>query len=144
MDVTVTSGSGLAQDIRVGRHHLVADEPLEVGGTDQGPSPYELLAAAIGACTSMTLRMYARTKGWPLQRVTVTVRHDKIHARDCAECETKEGRIDRIEREIALEGPLDEAQKKRLLEIAERCPVHRTFAAEVDVVTRLRSPEATV
>jgi putative redox protein len=138
MDVVVTSGSGLQQDIRIGRHHLFSDEPLAAGGTDQGPSPYELLGAAMGACTSMTLRMYAKAKGWPLQRVTVVIRHDKIHAADCAGCETKEGRIDRVEREIALEGPLDDAQKKRLLEIAERCPVHRTLAAEVHVVTRLK------
>jgi putative redox protein len=140
MDVKVTSGSGLLQDIRIGRHQLWADEPISVGGTDQGPSPYELLGAAIGACTSMTLRMYAKTKGWPLQRVIVTVRHDKIHAKDCAECETKEGRVDRLEREITLEGPLDDAQKKRLLEMADRCPVHRTFSAEVHVVTRLKEP----
>jgi len=140
MDVTVTSGSGLLQDIRIGRHQLWSDEPVAAGGTDQGPTPYELLAAALGACTSMTLRMYARAKGWPLQRVITTVRHEKIHAQDCADCETKEGRIDRMEREIVLEGPLDEAQKNRLLEIAERCPVHRTFEREVKVVTRLKAP----
>jgi putative redox protein len=88
----------------------------------------------------MTLRMYARAKGWPLQRVITTIRHEKIHAQDCADCETKEGRIDRMEREIVLEGPLDEAQKNRLLEIADRCPVHRTFDGEVKVVTRLKAP----
>src|SRR5207253_2788297 len=98
MDVVVTSGSGMEQQIRVGRHQLVSDEPVAFGGTDTGPSPYELLAAAVGACTSMTLRMYARAKGWPLRRVIVTIRHDKIYARDCAECETKEGRIDTLER----------------------------------------------
>src|SRR6266480_1333177 len=111
MDVKVTSGSGLQQDIQIGRHRLVSDEPQAFGGADLGPSPYELLAAAIGACTSMTLRMYARAKGWPLQRVITTIRHDKIHARDCADCETKEGRIDRLEREIELEGPLDVVQR---------------------------------
>lgn len=140
MDVRVTSRSGLLQDIQVGRHRLLSDEPAAVGGTDQGPSPYELLGAALGACTSMTLRMYARTKGWPLQRVIVTVRHEKIHAQDCASCDTKAVRIDRMEREIALEGPLDAAQKKRLLEIAERCPVHRTLSSKVHVVTRLKVP----
>ena len=88
----------------------------------------------------MTLRMYARAKGWPLQRVITTIRHDKIHARDCADCETKEGRIDRLEREIELEGPLDDPQRKRLLEIAERCPVHRTLSSEVKLVTRLKIP----
>jgi uncharacterized OsmC-like protein len=140
MDVKVTSGSGLQQDIQIGRHRLVSDEPQAFGGGDLGPSPYELLAAAIGACTSMTLRMYARAKGWPLQRVITTIRHDKIHARDCAECETKEGRIDRLEREIELEGPLDDVQRKRLLEIAERCPVHRTMSSEVKLITRLKTP----
>lgn len=136
--MTVTSGTGYVQHIHVGRHHLVADEPVEVGGSDQGPSPYDLLAAAVGSCTAMTLRMYARQKGWPLHRVNVVVRHQKIHAADCASCETKEGRIDELEREIALEGPLDEAQKQRLLEIAERCPVHRTLSREVHLVTRLK------
>ncbi|OLC78999.1 MAG: hypothetical protein AUH83_01270 [Deltaproteobacteria bacterium 13_1_40CM_4_68_19] len=140
MDVVVTSGSGLEQQIRVGRHQLVSDEPVEFGGADGGPSPYELLAAALGSCTSMTLRLYARVKGWPLQRVIVTIRHDKIYARDCAECETREGRIDRLEREIVLEGPLEEAQKERLLEIAERCPVHRTLTREMQLVTRLKNP----
>ena len=138
MDVTVTSGSGLSQQITVGRHQLLADEPIAVGGTDLGPSPYELLAAAVGSCTSMTLQLYARNKGWPLQRVTVVIKHDKIYAVDCANCETREGRIDQLEREITLEGPLDEAQKKRLLEIAERCPVHRTLSREVNLVTRLK------
>jgi uncharacterized OsmC-like protein len=138
MDVTVTSGSGLSQQITVGRHRLLADEPIAVGGTDLGPSPYELLAAAVGSCTSMTLQLYAKHKGWPLQRVTVVIKHDKIYAVDCANCETREGRIDQLEREITLEGPLDEAQKKRLLEIAERCPVHRTLSREVNLVTRLK------
>jgi putative redox protein len=140
MDVRITSGAGLLQDIQVGRHHLLSDEPVSAGGADQGPTPYELLGAALGACTSMTLRMFAKAKGWPLQRVIVTVRHDKIHAQDCLTCEKKEGRIDRLEREIVLEGPLDDAQKKRLLEIADRCPVHRTLSREVQVVTRLRAP----
>src|SRR2546427_4497250 len=111
MDVVVTSGSGLEQQIRVGRHQLVSDEPVEFGGADGGPSPYELLAAALGSCTSMTLRLYPRVKGWPLQRVIVTIRHDKIYAPDCAECETRERRIDRLQREIGLEGPLEEAHE---------------------------------
>src|SRR5207237_3752753 len=133
--VVVPSGPGRGQPTRVGGHQLGSDEPVAFGGADTGPSPYELLAAAVGACTSMTLRMYARAKGWPLQRVITTIRHDKIHARDCADCETKEGRIDRLEREIELEGPLDDPQRKRLLEIAERCPVHRTLSSEVRLVT---------
>lgn len=138
MDVVVTSGQGLAQDISIGRHRLWADEPLALGGTDQGPSPYELLCASLGACTSMTLRLYARQKGWPLQRVIVTVRHQKIHAVDCADCETKEGRVDHIEREIELQGPLDDAQRARLMAIADRCPVHRTLQAEVRIRTTVK------
>jgi uncharacterized OsmC-like protein len=130
-------GTGLAQEIETGRHRLVADEPGEAGGTDTGPSPYELLLAALGACTSMTLSMYAQRKHWPLERVTVRLRHDKIHAKDCAECETKEGMLDRIEREISLTGPLDAEQRERLLAIANRCPVHRTLVSEVDIRTRL-------
>jgi len=131
------SASGFAQEIETGRHRLIADEPVEAGGADAGPSPYELLLAALGACTSMTLSMYARRKQWPLEQVTVRLRHDKIHAQDCAECETKEGMLDRIEREISLAGPLDAEQRERLLAIANRCPVHRTLVSEVDIRTRL-------
>lgn len=126
-----------AQDIRVGRHELRADEPVEYGGNDTGPSPYGLLAAALGACTSMTLRMYAGRKQWPLQRVTVRLRHEKIHAEDCQGCETKQGKMDRIDRALVLEGPLDEEQRQRLLEIAVKCPVHRTLESEVQVRTTL-------
>ena len=129
--------TGLAQEIETGRHRLVADEPVEAGGTDTGPAPYELLLAALGACTSMTLSMYARRKQWPLERVTVRLRHGRIHAQDCAECETKEGMLDRIEREISLTGPLAAEQRERLLAIANRCPVHRTLVSEVDIRTRL-------
>ncbi len=125
------------QKIAIGGYRLQSDEPPEAGGTGLGPTPYELLSSALGACTAMTLRLYARTKGWPLLGVTVTVRHDKIYARDCAECETREGRIDRLDRVIALEGPLDDAQRKRLLEIADKCPVHRTLQSEVHIVTVL-------
>lgn len=127
----------LAQRIAVGRHRLSADEPLEAGGGDTGPNPYDLLLAALGACTSMTLRLYAAHKGWPVERIAVSLRHEKIHAADCAECETREGRIDRIERTLRLEGPLDAGQRQRLLEIAEKCPVHRTLTAEKQIVTLL-------
>ncbi len=129
--------TGFAQKIEAGRHRLVADEPVEVGGTDVGSSPYELLLAALGACTSMTVSMYARRKQWPLETVTVRLQHARIHAQDCAECETKEGMLDRVDREISLTGPLDAAQRERLLEIANRCPVHRTLVSEINIRTRL-------
>ena len=128
--------SGFAQEIAVGAHHLTADEPIEVGGKDTGPSPYDLLLAALGSCTSMTIALYARRKKWPLENVTVTLRHSKIHAEDCRDCETKEGRIDRIEREIHFTGALDEEQQQRLLEIADRCPVHRTLMSEISIQTK--------
>lgn len=139
MGIVIVRGdaTGFAQEIEAGRHKLVADEPIEAGGTDSGPSPYDLLLAALGACTSMTISMYARRKRWPLEHVTVRLRHAKIHAEDCAECETKEGMLDRIEREIGLSGPLDAEQRARLLEIANRCPVHRTLVSEIDIRTRL-------
>lgn len=120
-----------------GRHVYRADEPVEAGGLASGFSPYEYLSAALGACTSMTLRMYADLKKLPLERVSVEVKHEKIHAADCAECETKEGRLDRLERVIRLEGDLDEAQRAKLLEIADKCPVHRTLHAEVAVTSTL-------
>ena len=114
-----------------------ADEPVAAGGLDTGLSPYDLLCASLGACTAMTLRMYADLKSIPLERVSVELKHDKIHAADCAECETREGRIDRIERLITLEGNLDPLQRARLLEIADRCPVHRTLHSEVLIRTQL-------
>jgi putative redox protein len=133
------AGEGrFAQMIFAGRHRWRADEPVAVGGDDSGPGPYELLLAALGACTSMTVRMYAEQKKWPLERVSVELRHDKVHATDCAECETREGKIDRIERVLTLEGSLDEAQRARLLEIANKCPVHRTLHSEVWIPTSLR------
>jgi uncharacterized OsmC-like protein/alpha/beta superfamily hydrolase len=134
----VEAGEGkFAQDIYTGRHRLRADEPISAGGADSGPSPYDLLLAGVGACTAMTIRLYAEAKKLPLERVSVDLMHEKIHASDCAECETKEGRIDRIERVVTLEGPLDDAQRAKLLEIAEKCPVHRTLHSEVLIPTRL-------
>jgi len=135
--VSETLENKFTQSIGVGGHHLRADEPESFGGTNTGPSPYDLLLASLGACTSMTLRLYADRKNWPLEHVTVRLKHEKIHARDCAECETKEGKIDRIDREIELQGALDASQRARLLEIANRCPVHRTLHSEVVVPTRL-------
>jgi uncharacterized OsmC-like protein/fermentation-respiration switch protein FrsA (DUF1100 family) len=118
-------------------HSLVADEPIELGGTNLGPTPYNLLVAGLGACTSITVRMYADRKGWPLENVTVRLTHEKVHARDSEHPTARQARIDRIEREIELEGPLDEKQRARLLEIADRCPVHRTLHGEIQVETRL-------
>jgi len=130
------TGRGLQQEVTTGRHRLIADEPVEAGGLDSGPGPYDFLLTALGACTSMTLRIYAQHKRLPLDRVTVWLTHDRIHAADCESCETKEGKIDRIERVITLSGALDDAQRARLLEIADKCPVHRTLTSEVDIRTR--------
>jgi putative redox protein len=138
--VAETREGRFTQTIAVGKHRLRADEPASAGGTDTGPSPYDLLLAALGACTAMTVRMYADLKQLPLDKVTVRLRHEKVHAQDCAECETREGKIDRIEREIELAGGLDEAQRARLLEIANKCPVHRTLRSEVWIPTRLTNP----
>ena len=137
--VTVTeAGSGTyTQQITAGHHQLVADEPRPIGD-DAGPTPYDLLLAALGACTSMTVRMYANRKGWPLERVRVTLRHSRIHAKDCAECETSSGWIDHIERDVELAGDLDDMQRQRLLHIADRCPVHQTLTSEVHIATSSR------
>ena len=128
---------GFAQEVVVGPHRLVADEPVTAGGTGTGLNPYDLLLASLGSCTSMTIALYARRKQWPLESVTVRLRHAKIHAADCAECETREGKIDRIERDIELAGALTEEQRARLLDIAGKCPVHRTLRSEIDIRTRL-------
>ncbi len=131
-------GSGrFAQDIAAGHHRFSADEPADHGGDDSGPTPYDLLLAGLGACTTMTLRMYAERKGWPLDRAEVRLTHEKIHARDCADCETREGRIDRIDRRLTLTGDLDGEQRERLLEIADKCPVHRTLTGEIKINTEL-------
>jgi uncharacterized OsmC-like protein/alpha/beta superfamily hydrolase len=135
--VAETREGRYTQIVAAGRHRLEADEPEVAGGNDRGPGPYDYLLAALGACTSMTLRMYAERKALPLERVVVRLSHDKIHAADCAECETREGMIDRLERKIELVGPLDDAHRKRLLEIADKCPVHRTLESKPLIVTRL-------
>jgi putative redox protein len=126
-----------AETVRSGVHVLPADEPAANGGNDSGPDPYGYLLAALGTCTAMTLRSYARLKKWPLQKVRVELAHDKIYAADCADCETKEGKIDRIERTIELDGALTGEQRQRLLEIADRCPVHRTLTSEIKIATKL-------
>jgi putative redox protein len=130
------NASGFAQEIQIGAHRLTGDEPIAFGGTDTGPSPYDLLLASLGSCTSMTIALYARRKQWTLESVTISLRHSKIHATDCADCETKVGKIDRIERDIHLEGSLTEEQREKLLEIADKCPVHRTLTSEINIKTR--------
>ena len=135
--VVSESGSGaFAQEIRIGRHRLTADEPLPIG-TDTGPSPYDLLLAGLGACTSMTLRLYAARKNWPLEKVTVSLRHSRLHAKDCADCETTTGQVDRIERVIQFEGNLEPDQIERLSDIADKCPVHRTLRSETVIHTTI-------
>lgn len=114
-----------------GRHVLLADEPADMGGTDTGPGPYDFLLAALGACTAMTIRMYANLKVLPLDRVRVTLKHDKVHAEDCADCETGSGKLDRIVRDLQFEGDLSDEQKAKLLEIADKCPVHKTLHSEI-------------
>jgi uncharacterized OsmC-like protein/alpha-beta hydrolase superfamily lysophospholipase len=138
--VRETGGGRFQQEVTVGTHRFLADEPLEVGGLDSGPGPYDLLLAGLGACTAMTLRLYAERKALPLERVTVRLNHSRIHAADCADCETKEGMLDRIDRAITLRGALDAEQRRRLLEIADKCPVHRTLTSEIDIRT-VEQPE---
>lgn len=133
--VTETGVGTFQQEVTVGPHRLLADEPVEVGGLDTGPSPYDLLLAALGACTAMTLRLYAGRKGIPLDRVSVALAHSRIHAADCDTCETATGMVDLIDRVITLEGDLDEAALDRMLEIADRCPVHRTLTSEIAIRT---------
>jgi uncharacterized OsmC-like protein/pimeloyl-ACP methyl ester carboxylesterase len=134
--VRETRNSKFQQTVTTGPHRMIADEPVSVGGQDTGPGPYDFLLSGLGACTSMTMRMYADLKSLPVERITVTLKHNKIHAQDCAECETREGKIDQIEREISIEGTLDADQRKRLMEIADKCPVHRTLKSEVRILTR--------
>jgi len=133
--VRETRNGKFQQTVSVGPHRLLADEPVSAGGDDTGLAPYDFVLAGLGACTSMTMRLYAERKALPLERTTVTLRHSKIHAEDCAECETKTGMLDQIERVITMEGPLDTEQRKKLMEIADKCPVHRTLTSEVRILT---------
>ncbi len=135
--VAITSAGGFRTDVRLGDHAIVADEPLAVGGTGLGPTPYDLLSAALATCTSMTLLMYARHKKLKFESATVRVEHDKIHARDCEDCESGTGKIDEFRRTISLEGDLSDAERKRMLEIADRCPVHLTLHGETKVRSAL-------
>jgi putative redox protein len=134
--VVVCTESALCTEVKANGHDLVSDEPPAFGGSDAGPTPYDYLLTALGSCTAITVRMYADRKGWPLETVTVRVEHGRIHAKDCEECETESGRIDRIELELELEGPLDAEQRDRLREIADRCPVKRTLGSEMLIETR--------
>lgn len=136
--VAETGDGTFTNRVENGRHELFADEPEESDGQDRGPTPYEYLLSALGACTSITLRMYADRKGWPLENVAVDLRHRKIHADDCEHCETEKGYLDRIEVQVTVDGPLDDEQRERLLEIAHKCPVHRTLKSEIDIPTTLK------
>ncbi|MEM1162768.1 MAG: bifunctional alpha/beta hydrolase/OsmC family protein, partial [Pseudomonadota bacterium] len=132
---TEADPKGFLQDISVNGKHILADEPVKVGGTDLGLTPYQLVSAGLGACTSMTMRMYARRKGWDVDGINVDVSHNKIHATDCAECETTTGKIDVFNRQITVTGDLTDDQRARIMEIADKCPVHRTLEAEIRVET---------
>jgi putative redox protein len=130
------NAKGFTQEVIVGPHRLTADEPKDVGGHDEGPTPYDLVLAGLGSCTSITVTMYAQRKGWPLQGVGTRLRHSRIHAEDCAECETKEGKLDQIELDIEFHGGLSDEQRSKLVEIAKKCPVHRTLTTENVISTR--------
>jgi putative redox protein len=138
--IVASTGTGLfEQTLLDGRHALTADEPIAAGGGDAGPGPYELLLMALGSCTSMTLHLYATRKKWPLEQVIVRLRHDKVHAEDCADCEDKPAMVDRIERNIEFIGPLDETQQARLRDIADKCPIHRTLTSKIDIRSSFHS-----
>ena len=127
------------QEVTVGKHHFIADEPVNVGGGDAGPDPYDYLLASLGVCTSMTVGLFARRNKWPLENATVSLWHSRIHAKDCEECQTKDGMLDRIDIEIELTGSLTPEQHAKLMEVAAKCPVHRTLTSEINI--RLRSAE---
>src|SRR5678815_5461763 len=131
------AGDGFAQEIAAGPHRLRSDEPTSADGTDTGATPYDLLLAALGSCTSMTMAMYARRKQWPLERVTVRLRHSRVHSDDSEACETHDAKLTVIERDIEIDGTLDDQQRARLLAIANRCPVHLTLTSRIDVRTTL-------
>jgi uncharacterized OsmC-like protein len=134
--------SGFLQEVTSGRHRFEVDEPTSLGGSDRAPTPYDYLLAALGSCTSMTVGLYARGKKWPLKHVTVSLWHTRIHAQDCADCETKQGMLDRIDMQIEFDGELTQAQRDKLMEIAGKCPVHRTLKSEIDIHKRRAQAEA--
>jgi uncharacterized OsmC-like protein len=134
--IVASTGAGPFDQVMLdGRHTLQADEPRAAGGGDAGPGPYELLLMALGSCTSMTVHLYAARKKWPLEQVVVRLRHAKVHAEDCADCEKPTAKIDRIDKSLEFIGPLDDAQRSRLVEIADQCPVHRTLTSKIDIRT---------
>jgi putative redox protein len=137
--VAETGASKFAQRVLAGTHVFAADEPEKLGGTDTGPGPYDFLLAALGTCTSMTLRLYAEHKGWPAEKIAVALRHGRVHAEDCADADEKDCKIEQIEREIEIGGPLDADQRARMLEIADKCPVHRTLTGDLRIATWLKS-----
>jgi len=138
--VVVRGGAkNFQQQVIAGRHHLVADEPVSAGGGDVGPDPYDYLLVALGACTSMTIGLYARRNRMPLENITVSLSHSRIYAADCGDCETKEGMLDRIDVEVDLTGPLTAEQHAKLMQVAAKCPVHRTLTSEINI--RLRSAD---
>jgi uncharacterized OsmC-like protein len=139
-DIVVRGGAdSFKQEIIAGKHRLIADEPVSAGGSDAGPDPYDYLLASLGVCTSMTVGLYARRKQLPLENITVSLWHSRIHAKDCEECETKEGMLDRIDVEVELTGSLTADQHAKLMEIAAKCPVHRTLTSEINI--RLRATD---
>src|SRR5919205_2195113 len=140
-EVVVRSLGGLEQEIQARGHRWRADEPLEAGGGDAGPTPYELLLSALGACTAMTVRLYATRKGWPLEGVEVQLRYERIHVEDCLNCDNPAARLERVTKRLALHGPLDQDQRQRLAEIAERCPVQRTLSATLSIQQELVGPQ---
>jgi len=133
--VVVRGGAGgFVQEITAGRHHLVADEPVGAGGTDRGPGPYDLLLAALGSCMSMTIALYARNKAWPLENVVIRLRHSRIYAKDCTDCVVRDDTLlDRIETEVQLSGKLTAEQERKLMEVAHKCPVHRTLKSQISI-----------
>jgi uncharacterized OsmC-like protein len=136
-DVVVRgNAASFLQEVVAGAHRLQGDEPVAYGGGDAAPGPYDYLLTALGTCTSMTIGVYARRKQFPLENITVSLRHSRIHAKDCEECETKQGMLDRIDLEVLLTGPLSPEQHAKLMEIAGKCPVHRTLKAEIDIKLR--------
>lgn len=133
-DIVVRGNAGgFLQEVVSGKHNLRADEPVGAGGGDAAPGPYDYLLIALGVCTSMTVGLYARRKQWPLEDIIVSLRHSRIHAKDCEECETKEGMLDQIDTEIELTGSLSSEQRAKLMEIAAKCPVHRTLKSEINI-----------